>query len=106
MVAKKWDGVERRSANEKLHIDISVKDVHDLILEIKEAFPNGDIDGHRRAHESMIKAAEAEERFWESVKLDVVKKGVWAVLIVIISLVVVGIYYKLSMALSGVNPIK
>lgn len=106
MVMKKWDGIDRRSAKEHVLIDVSVKELHEIIMDIKDAFPNGDLDGHRRAHESMIKAAEAEERFWESVKLDVVKKGVWAVIIVVASLFVVGVYYKLSMALNGVQPLK
>lgn len=42
---------------------------------LKAAIPNGDAEGHRRAHEAWIRKAEKEEEFW----LDVKKKAVGAV---------------------------
>jgi hypothetical protein len=61
--------------------------------------PGGEIDfdGHRRYHESMIAAATAQEAFWREMKLEVAKKGVWGLLVLIMGLIVVGISAKLGM---------
>lgn len=75
----------------------------DLILdELKKmhgAFPrtedgDTDFDGHRRYHESMIKAAEAQTKFWEELKLDIAKKGAWGLLVILVGLVLTGIAVK------------
>ena len=42
----------------------------------KEAFPEGDVQAHRKAHENWIKKAEADKEFWLKLKMEVVK---WAV---------------------------
>lgn len=55
-----------------------------------------DFDGHRRYHESMIRAANAQERFWIELKLEIAKKGVWGLLVVIVGLMLVGISAKLG----------
>jgi len=99
----KWEGIERRVCDSEDHkkLEESVEDIHEMLIDLKTAFPNGDFDGHRRAHEAMIKAAEAQERFWENVKLDVVKKGVWGTIVIVVSLIIIGAYYKLTMFMSG-----
>jgi hypothetical protein len=56
-----------------------------------------DFDGHRRYHESMIRAADAQEKFWIELKLEIAKKGVWGLLIVICGLIVVGVSAKLGL---------
>lgn len=87
----------KKCFNDDLEIlEKSIEGIHETLIEMKSAFPNGDLDGHRRAHEAMIKAAEAQERFWQDVKLDFVKKGVWAGLVLVLSLIAIGIYYKAS----------
>lgn len=53
-----------------------------------------DFDGHRRYHEAMIRAAEAQSKFWSELRLDIAKKGVWALLIIICGLLVVGFQTK------------
>lgn len=70
-----------------------------LIEELKQAFPDG-IDNHRRAHEKMIKAAEAEERFWTDLKADIAKKSIWGILQILLTLLVVGLAAKFG--LSGI----
>jgi len=55
-----------------------------------------DFEGHRRYHESMIRAANAQERFWVELKLEIAKKGVWGLLVVICGLVIVGLSAKLG----------
>lgn len=99
----KWNGVERRSCDTEDHnkLEHSIEDIHEMLIDLKTAFPNGDLDGHRRAHEAMIKAAEAQEKFWENVKLDFVKKGVWGAFVLVISICVIGLYYKVTMTIAG-----
>ncbi len=53
-----------------------------------------DFDGHRRYHEAMIKAAEEQSKFWSELRLDIAKKGVWALLIIVFGLLVVGLQTK------------
>jgi hypothetical protein len=73
-----------------------------------DAFPNGDVHGHRAAHEAMIEAKQAEAQFWRELKIDVAKKGVWGILVVIVGLVMVGGLYtvaaKLGIAATTVKP--
>jgi hypothetical protein len=47
---------------------------------MKDSFPEGDPDGHRRYHEASIKAAEERAKFWAELKGSVVKWGVVGVL--------------------------
>ena len=54
-----------------------------------------DFEGHRRYHESMIRAANAQEKFWIELKLDIAKKGTWGLLVVIIGLMMVGLFSKI-----------
>lgn len=63
--------------------------------------PNGDIDadGHRQCHEAMIRAAQEQEKFWKELKQDLIKKGLWAVILVVVGLLVAGIGTKLGISL-------
>lgn len=73
----------------------------DLVLSqlayINRAFPDG-VDSHRKAHEAMMKAAIAEERFWTELKLDIAKKGILTLLITIFGLAAVGLSVKFGIA--------
>ena len=55
----------------------TTNEVHKMF---KEAFPEGDISAHRRAHENWIKKDEADNDFWLNLKKEVVKWGVIAIL--------------------------
>lgn len=78
----------------------------EILAEIKKihgGFPrndDGDTDfiGHREAHEQMIKAAKAQAEFWNELKLDVAKKGVWGILIILVGLVITGLAAKIGIA--------
>lgn len=59
------------------------------IMAFMEAFPDGPIE-HRHAHEAMIKAAEAQERFWNDLRIDVAKKGIWGAIVIVCGLVIAG----------------
>lgn len=88
-----WDGKDRRSREP---IDDKLHEITQCIIAIKQAFPDGDIVGHRQYHEAKIKAAIAEEAFWTDLKLDVAKKGVWGVIVILVGLVMLGLSVKIG----------
>lgn len=57
---------------------------------LMNAFPEGDVDGHRRAHEAMIEAAREQAEFWRDLKQDVAKRSLWGLIRLIGWLVAVG----------------
>ena len=56
----------------------------------RAAFPNGDADGHRRAHEARIKEAEERAELYRRLRIKAGEMTVWAFLICVAS---VAIYY-------------
>jgi hypothetical protein len=66
------------------------------MIRLYEAFPEQDVEGHCDYHNAKIKAAEAEERFWNELKMDLAKKGAWGLLIIIVGLVMLGLSTKLG----------
>ena len=81
MSTTKWDGIDRRRTDATIndpilnHIDRRFDEFKELL---KSAFPDGDIDGHRRTHEEYIKIAENRSKLWQAVLESVLKMGVWA----------------------------
>ena len=55
------------------------------------AFPDGDVNGHRAAHESMMRASAAQEKFWQELKVDLAKKSLWGLMMVLVGLLMIGI---------------
>lgn len=87
--------------SDNAHIDRRFDEIMDELKNISSAFaknPDGtvDFDGHRRYHEAMIKAASAQEQFWQDLKLEIAKKGVWGLLTIIVGLVLVGLSAKIG----------
>lgn len=81
------------------HIDKRFDEIMVELHKINGAFatnPDGTTDfaGHKQYHEAMIKAATAQEQFWNELKLEVAKKGIWSLLVIICGLVVVGVSAK------------
>lgn len=66
-----------------------------------EAFPEKDPEAHCDYHSAKIRAAQAEERFWNELKLDLAKKGAWGLLIIVLGLLVVGMSAKLGIRTGG-----
>lgn len=92
--------------SDNAHIDRRFDEIMDELRSISSAFaknPDGstDFDGHRRYHEAMIKAASAQEQFWQDLKLEIAKKGVWGLLTIIVGLVLVGISAKFGIGAKG-----
>lgn len=81
---RKYDGI---SQEEKLTIILTTLD------DILAAFPDGP-EKHREAHESWIAAKKAETKFWEELKLEIAKKGIWGLTTTLIGLVLIGLSIK------------
>lgn len=61
-----------------LHANTSTtNEIHKMF---KEAFPEGDVQAHRKAHENWIKKAEADKEFWMKLKQNTVN---WVVVALI-----------------------
>lgn len=61
------------------------------------AFPAGDVHAHRVAHEQMMKAAAAEQAFWDDLKKDIAKKSIWGILQILLLLVFGSALMKLGL---------
>ena len=72
------------------------KQLKDMAL----AFPDG-VGNHREYHEAAIKAKQAEEDFWVDLKKEIIKKGLFGVLIIVIGLIWLGIqgWIKINLGL-------
>lgn len=97
--------------DEARNIEHRLDEILQEIKKVHGAFPrtdDGDADfsGHREAHEAMIEAAKAQTEFWRELKLDVIKKGVWGLLIIVCGLAITGFAAKLGIAeIHNVKPL-
>jgi hypothetical protein len=46
-----------------------------LMSRFDDAFPHGDVHGHREAHEAMIAREKADTEFWTKLKYELTSKG-------------------------------
>jgi len=85
----------------------SIEHKLDLILaemrHVRAAFPKDedgevDYDGHRKYHESLIRAAEAQEAFWNDLKKELIKKGLLGAIVIAIGLLWLGAQAKLGIS--------
>jgi hypothetical protein len=53
------------------------------IDELRKAFPDNDPDGHRRYHEAIIASIEDRGAFYRTLRDELAKKGLWALVIVV-----------------------
>ena len=74
----------------------------DELQDIQAAFPQGPVK-HREAHEAWMASKKAEEEFWRELKLDIAKKGIWGLLVIITGLILVGFATKLGIAFGGIK---
>lgn len=88
---------------EARQLDDRLDEILSEVRKIHGAFPRTndgetDFDGHRQYHEAMIRAAEAQAAFWNELKLDVVKKGVWGAIVIVVGLVITGMATKFGIS--------
>lgn len=50
---------------------------------VKLAFPEGDADAHRRYHEELIRKAKVRADFYQELRTELAKKGIWAVIVLL-----------------------
>ena len=62
---------------------------------INRAFPDGP-ENHRLAHAIAIEAADAEKKFWRELKLNLIEKGLWSIILVLIGLALTGVSAKIT----------
>ncbi|WP_396189706.1 hypothetical protein [Flavobacterium sp.] len=88
--------------------ELTIEHKLDLILvemrHMRGAFPKDadgevDYDGHRKYHESLIRAAEAQEAFWTDLKQEIIKKGILGALVIALGLLLLGAQTKLGLPL-------
>lgn len=89
--------------DEARKIEHQLDEILSEVRRIQGAFPrteHGEVDftGHREAHEAMIAAANAQKEFWQELKLDIAKKGVWGLLIIVCGLIITGAAAKFGFA--------
>lgn len=75
----------------------------DRIDAIETAFPEKNFPIHHDYHDAKIKAARAEEAFWNDLKNDLKKRGIIGIITVLIGLMIYGAFIKLK-ALFGIAP--
>ncbi len=51
-----------------------------ITVAMERAFPAGDPDGHRKAHEASIQAYEARAEFWKKMAFEITKYGLFGLL--------------------------
>ena len=66
---------DMRLAEIKEHFDGRL-DAQEKML--RSAFPDGDLDGHRRAHETVIASAADMATLWKSVREKTISGSIWA----------------------------
>ncbi len=65
-----------------------------------EAFPDG-AHAHKESHQVMIDAARAEKKFWDDLRGDVLKKSIWGVLQILMTLIGLGLAAKFGINVMG-----
>jgi len=68
----------------------------ETVKEFEKGFPDGDVHGHRIYHERLIRNVAAQENFWNGLKSDLATKGLWAVILVVVGLIVSGVGVKMG----------
>lgn len=64
--------------------------------QVSKAFPRTslgeiDADGHRHYHEALIRSAQQQEKFWADLRADLTKKGITAIVLVLLGLLITGL---------------
>lgn len=78
------------------------------VKQVIKGFPRtslGEIDceGHRVYHEALIRSAQQQEKFWIELREDLTKKGLTAVMLIVVGLIVTGFGVELKTFLANVG---
>ncbi|CAP41334.1 hypothetical protein [Bordetella petrii] len=72
------------------------KEMVALSATVKTAFPDGDLDGHRRYHELLIEEALERKRMRSAIFIHVAKSSTWAVILGLLAVLWIGFKKKLG----------
>lgn len=65
----------------KTHMEVEPQEWCRILEDLQtKAFPSGDAEGHRKAHESEMAAIIAREEFWKKMLFEITKFGLFGVL--------------------------
>ena len=97
------DQGERRETPDEQSIEHKLDLILVEVKHMRAAFPkdedgNVDYDGHRKYHEHLIRAAEAQEAFWNDLKKEIIKKGIIGAMIIALGLLWLGFQAKLGIS--------
>lgn len=84
-----------RSQNDKY--EMLRKEMLALSASVKTAFPDGDMDGHRRYHEILIEEALERKKMRNAIFIHVAKSSTWAVIAGLVVLVWIGLREKMGL---------
>lgn len=59
----------------------------DNIVRLESAFPDGP-ENHAAYHAKLIRATEAQQKFWEDLSTDLKKKGIKSLVLILVGLIV------------------
>jgi hypothetical protein len=96
------DQGERHETREEMGIERKLDLILDQFKKFEGAFARNedgsiDFDGHRRYHEAMIRAAEEQEKFWHDLKVEIMKKGIIAAIVIMLGLLWIGAQTKFGL---------
>jgi hypothetical protein len=78
------DEVGQRHAENTSTLEVMEGKLNEVITRVDDlhrGFPDGDPDSHCRYHETLIRKAEARADLYEELRAELVKKGLWALLV-------------------------
>lgn len=85
------DDVMERRLHHIERIEFQLRTIEQKLDMITKAFPEGDLAGHRRAHELMIAEAARQDKLWQELKLDIMKYLVRGIMLVMVALILSGL---------------
>ena len=96
-ISRLRDDINNRHVENSSTLEVLEKEVKvaiERIDNLAKGFPGDDPDGHRRAHEALIQRAEERAALYRALREELVKKGLWALIVAIGALVWIGISAK------------
>ena len=80
LVKQMHDDVKELTETLRAHILNEPGEIAQAITDaISKGFPDGDADGHRKAHEAQMTAITARAEFWKKMAFEVTKYGLFGV---------------------------
>jgi hypothetical protein len=80
------DEIDQRHVENRSDSEVQGRKLDEVIRRVDDlhkAFPGGDWEGHRRYHETLIEKAEARTKFYEDLRGELAKKGMWALIVLL-----------------------